>query len=237
MAFVIRTEVACLLLPAALALCAAGCQPAAAPPPPGRADMTDRLRLLEEPQFACHTVAKGDTLYGLARRYGVPVAAISAANPGLDPRKLLVGAKVMIPGAAPAGATAPPAPTPGPKPPAVRTADRGGKFCDPVVGKSTETSSPVPGVVFAARPGATVVSAAAGTVVLAAPDLAGGGPAVIVDHGDGLCTLYGQLSDYAVSPGQKLSRGEALGRAGAGGLLFRVYEGAEAKAPRPYLSR
>jgi murein DD-endopeptidase MepM/ murein hydrolase activator NlpD len=244
-----RPRLLALVLPAAAAaaLCAAGCQPAESPEPAQTApgpDPNARLRLLEEPQGNWHTVEKGETFYALSRRYGAPVAAIAAANPQIDPRKLYVGAKVLIPGAPPAspGTTAPTAPPASPaqptgtKPPAVKTPDRG-RLCHPTNGRTSEVKSPAPGMSFSAPAGATVVSAAAGTVVLAAPDLGGLGPTVIVDHGNGLCTLYGRLSDYAVSPGQKLSRGEALGRSGAGGLVFRVYEGAEAKPPKKYLSK
>lgn len=39
----------------------------------------------------------GDTLYGLARRYGTTVAAIEAANPGLDPNALQIGWNICIP--------------------------------------------------------------------------------------------------------------------------------------------
>jgi murein DD-endopeptidase MepM/ murein hydrolase activator NlpD len=240
---VIRQRTFQLLLPGAVALslcCAAGCQPETAPArPAGRTDLGDRLKLLEEPQFTWHTVEKGDTFFGLARRYGVPMAAIAAANPQIDAKSLRLGDKVMIPGTAPVGSPSPAAapPPPAAKPPAIKTTDRGGKLCYPSAARMTETGAPTPGMSFAAPAGATVVSAAAGTVVLAAPDLGGLGPTVIVDHGSGLCTLYGKLSDYAVSPGQKLSRGEALGRAGAAGLVFRVYEGADVKAPKPYLSK
>ena len=64
---------------------------------------------------------------------------------------------------------------------------------------------------------AEVPAAAAGTVVLA--DYFGiYGNAVAVDHGFGLMTLYGHLSSIAVSQGQTVARGEALGRTGATGL-------------------
>lgn len=44
-----------------------------------------------------HLVAPGETLSHLARRYGVRLEDLHAANPSLDPRRLAVGARVVIP--------------------------------------------------------------------------------------------------------------------------------------------
>jgi len=44
------------------------------------------------------------------------------------------------------------------------------------------------------------------------------GQAVVVDHGLGLQTLYGHLSQIAVNKGQRVDKGEILGRTGATGL-------------------
>ncbi len=44
-----------------------------------------------------HTIRRGDTLYRLAAAYGSSLAAIDAANPGLDPFNLTVGARIIIP--------------------------------------------------------------------------------------------------------------------------------------------
>ena len=51
-------------------------------------------RLLE---FQFHRLASGETLYGLARRYGVALPLIEQANAELDPRRLPVGGIVRIP--------------------------------------------------------------------------------------------------------------------------------------------
>jgi peptidoglycan endopeptidase LytF len=44
-----------------------------------------------------HTVAAGDSIYRLATRYGISVAAILQANPGLDLNRLYVGQRICIP--------------------------------------------------------------------------------------------------------------------------------------------
>lgn len=49
-----------------------------------------------------HRVAKGETLYRIARTYGLSVAELSAANGLTDPRGLAVGQELLIPARAPA---------------------------------------------------------------------------------------------------------------------------------------
>jgi LysM repeat protein len=44
-----------------------------------------------------YTVAPHDTLYGIARRFGVPVAALAAANGLRDPSRIRAGAVLVIP--------------------------------------------------------------------------------------------------------------------------------------------
>lgn len=43
-----------------------------------------------------HTVASGDTLYGIARKHGVSVDTLIAANPGVDSRALRIGQTINI---------------------------------------------------------------------------------------------------------------------------------------------
>jgi membrane-bound lytic murein transglycosylase D len=44
-----------------------------------------------------HIVSRGDTIYGLARSYGVPAARIFEANPGIQERALQIGDRLLIP--------------------------------------------------------------------------------------------------------------------------------------------
>lgn len=64
-----------------------------------------------------HVVAAGETLYGIARAYDVPVDAIVKANALRDPSKLVAGTRLTIPGKTAAAPAPSPAPQAG-KPPA-----------------------------------------------------------------------------------------------------------------------
>jgi len=64
--------------------------------------------------------------------------------------------------------------------------------------------------------GAPVVAAASGKVIIAGWQH-GYGQVVYIDHGSGLTTRYGHLSQIGVKVGQSISRGENLGRVGSTG--------------------
>jgi murein DD-endopeptidase MepM/ murein hydrolase activator NlpD len=73
----------------------------------------------------------------------------------------------------------------------------------------TGTDYPVP-------VGSPVLAAADGTVVVA-NDLFFEGNTVMIDHGDGLITMYFHLSDIKVQDGQEVKKGHTLGRVGSTG--------------------
>lgn len=90
-------------------------------------------------------------------------------------------------------------------------------------------------------PKGTPIAAAQGGTVLLAGTQGGYGNVVIVDHGDGVSTLYGHMSKINVSKGQQVDRGDVVGLVGATGtatgnhLHFEVRINGEATNPRPYL--
>lgn len=73
------------------------------------------------------------------------------------------------------------------------------------------------GLDFPAEEGTPVRAAAAGTVRFAGWDSTGYGLLVIVDHGDGLETMYAHLSALKVKAGRPVPSGTVLGRSGATG--------------------
>jgi murein DD-endopeptidase MepM/ murein hydrolase activator NlpD len=54
--------------------------------------------------------------------------------------------------------------------------------------------------------------------VVYAADLGIYGNCVVVDHGYGLQSIYGHLSEIAVKPGDMVKKGQALGKSGSTGL-------------------
>lgn len=79
-----------------------------------------------------------------------------------------------------------------------------------------ETRSVHQGLDFAAPAGTPVSAANSGIVLLARP-LYFEGNFVVIDHGQGLLTLYMHLSEISVKEGDKVSRGEVIGKVGGTG--------------------
>ena len=73
------------------------------------------------------------------------------------------------------------------------------------------------GIDFGASYGTPIHAAADGVVVSAGP-LGGYGNATVIDHGNGLATLYAHQSSIVVAPGQSVRRGQIIGYVGCTGL-------------------
>ena len=55
------------------------------------------LPAAERVRFVDHRIARGETLSRISRRYGVTVSLLLATNPGVEPRRLRVGQRLIIP--------------------------------------------------------------------------------------------------------------------------------------------
>jgi len=135
---------------------------------------------------------------------------------------LAAGACLVLPmaSASPAAGDGPAAASPAPElanpVPGARLTSGYGDRWNPI----TKARGHHDGVDLGAREGTPVLSPGPGVVRVAtesydaAPHL---GTVVIVDHGDGLATLYAHLASLAVSAGQRVDPGTTLGTVGATG--------------------
>jgi murein DD-endopeptidase MepM/ murein hydrolase activator NlpD len=153
-------------------------------------------------------------------------------------------------GAAPSGGAAPAAPSSGAAP--APAPARGGRLAHPVPGAPLTsgfgyrihpiygTSRLHAGVDFGAATGTAIRAAESGTVVSAGSQ-SGYGNATVIDHGNGLATLYGHQSSIGVSTGQAVTRGQVIGRVGCTGactgphLHFEVRRNGTPVDPMGYL--
>ena len=92
-----------------------------------------------------------------------------------------------------------------------------------------------------AAPAGTPIHAAKAGEVMYAGWINGYGNTVVLDHGDGIATLYGHQSRLGSTEGQVLNQGDVLGFVGSTGhstgnhLHFEIRVDAQPRNPRPYL--
>jgi len=159
-------------------------------------------------QGVYHRVAEGDTLRSIAAEYGVAETDISHYPPnGLySPYQLKAGRGLIVPFGRKGGVL----PQPN------LTLDS--PLVWPLVGAITGSFEPEHQAIDLGAPyGSTVYAAADGMVRYANWGEDGLGYTVIIDHGDGLETLYVHLKGALVQAGTFVARGDAVGEVGSTG--------------------
>ena len=209
-----------------------------------------------------HVVRRGQTLYRIARTYGVDSGDLMRANGISDPRTLEVGQELFVPGATrvldvPDAPGAPPAEAgEAPTPRAPRTDPAREEAPAPASATRPLLGWPLKGVLYgrfgarggahhdgidiAAPEGSPVVAAADGTVIFVGKQ-SGYGNVVIVRHEHGLVTVYAHNSAVLVREGAHVTRGQPVARVGQTGrttgphLHFEVRDGVKPRNPLLYL--
>jgi murein DD-endopeptidase MepM/ murein hydrolase activator NlpD len=119
-----------------------------------------------------------------------------------------------------------------------------GKFHPPVSGTVVKPYSKEPGrnknegLDYETAANASVKSAAAGEVALVSRSLGGLGTIVLVRHRDDIMTVYGRVKDVTVQKGDKVSKGQTIGKVADASppiFHFEVRRGTQSIDPAPFL--
>ncbi|MFQ5399665.1 MAG: LysM peptidoglycan-binding domain-containing protein [Anaerolineae bacterium] len=167
----------------------------AAPSPPPAQEAPDSVGA------TTYIVRPGDSLHGIARRFGATAQALAAANHLANPNFLRVGQVLVIPETA---VILPP------------SSSGKGMFIWPEDGRQIvkyfHTGHGAIDIVVST--GTPIVAAAAGTVEFAGWNAYGYGNLVVLDHGNGVRTLYAHNSSLKVRTGQRVAQGELISLSG-----------------------
>lgn len=169
-----------------------------------------------------YTVKSGDTLLSIALRFKSRVEDIvSFNNLETSGTKLAIGDEIIIPEGE-EGSPKSPAPASGKDwiAPVSKNGLIAGYFIRPVPnGRKSQSVHGHNGIDIAAPTGSSILSAADGRVILAKVGGWGGGYGnyVIIQHPNGMQTLYAHMSSVAVSVGNSVKQGQLIGRVGSTG--------------------
>lgn len=195
-----------------------------------------------------HTIEAGETLNSIAARYSAAAVDIvsSPANEIPNADDVTVGKRIVVPGGvmprpvAPAAEAVAEAAAPVPDPGRFVAA---GRLQWPTTGPITTyfMDGGHRGLDIAPSFGTPVYAADAGKVVSLLRWDYSFGWHIIVDHGNGMTTLYAHLSRFAVEHGDYVEKGQVLGYVGSTGkstgphLHFEVAINGQLRNPTSYL--
>jgi lipoprotein NlpD len=186
-----------------------------------------------------HVVRRGETLYGIAQRYGRTTAELARWNRLGDGSMIYPGQVIRLtpPGGSATGSrTARTLPT--------IPAEPAPAFAWPTAGRVSVEFGGRPGsgtgVLIDGRHGQAVRAAAAGTVVYAGSGLIGYGQLIIIKHNDTYLSAYGYNASLLVKEGDSIKKGQRIATMGEGPerkarLHFEIRRNGKPVNPRQYL--
>ena len=184
-----------------------------------------------------YTIEKNDSLSSIANKYKVSKVDILDAN-NLDNEVLHLGQKLFVPGGRMSRKL-------------LRNA-LGETFLFPTQGiitsgygyrpdPFTKTISFHNGIDIANAANTPILATKEGVVVKVGFNIGGYGKYIVISHNNGFQTLYAHLGSFAVKSGQRVSRGQIIGRMGSTGystgnhLHFTIFKDGKTGNPMKYL--
>ena len=200
-----------------------------------------RSLVVSNQRGSLHWVKAGDSLGAIESAYHLETGTAKAANRLGWMQSLREGQVLFLPGARPKPIN----------PEMAAIYDRRNQIRSPLAGRYTSLlgtrTDPFTGAVkhhngvdIKAPFNSLVAAAADGTVTLAGWN-GGFGKCVVIDHANGLRTLYGHLNTVMVKLGQKVKRNQYIGRVGSTGrttgphLHFTIWKDGKLQDPLKYL--
>ena len=180
-----------------------------------------------------HRVQAGQSLWKISRIYDVDIDDILRVNRLPEDATVEVGQVLLIPTRS--------------RPQNFAVSSKGEDFIWPVKGRvitnfgASYHNLVSKGINIAASLGEDVVATRSGRVVFYAEHFGNFGKTIIIDHGDGLRSVYSRLSEVLVVCGDSVQKGSVVARAGSASrdknvyLHFEIRKGALAQNPLFYL--
>jgi len=197
-----------------------------------------------------HQVRPGQTLFRIAKTYGVGVDELSRVNRIADPADIEIGNRLFISGArrvleVPVYRPEQTA-TLERKLPAREIGNSSLQFAWPVKGKiiarfGVEKELRNNGIAIAAPQGSPIRAAEQGKVIYGGADLRDYGNLIVIDHDGGFATVYAHNQVNLVTRGERVSKGQVIAKVGMTGIAetpyvhFEIRQNAKAKDPLVFL--
>ena len=181
-----------------------------------------------------HKVVKGQTLWKVSKIYGVDLEELARVNRITDTTAIEVGQQIFIPNRSK------------PEEQIVKYSDSD-DFIWPVSGRVTGSFGQTinsmlnKGINIQPYGSSDVLAARGGKVVFTDDDFAGFGKTIIIEHSDGLFTVYARNREIFVKAGDSVQKGAIIARVGRAGrdrstyLHFEVRRGYISQNPLFYL--
>lgn len=193
-----------------------------------------------------HIVRKGDTLVQIANLYGIGLKNLLQFNKSINVRKLQIGQKIYIPMMDNSIDIDSPS-------------KRIGNFTEQLKGKKGDFIWPLPvngqfirgfvptgrrqhkGIDIAVQGGTKVLASQPGRVIYCGNEIKSYGNMVIIEHGNGITTVYAHLKRVLAIKNQRVRKGDEIGTVGNTGrttgyhLHFEIRVEGEAVNPLQYL--